>query len=244
MQLSRAWPLWMGLCLSCAEADDASFMRMAVRVRTPADASAAVTWSTASVPVRALRLRPCAREDVTTTWPGVDADDTTWPGLAYPRPFTVGLSSDVSMLAPFALRIPLGTWCGLDVLLRGPAVLEGEAADTGAPVSLQIDLPDLTLPFEVSFGDLATEVASDGTGRTRQVVYPVILELGTSFWTFGIAEDLAAGVAVDVGPGDTAHDLLRGALLVGAALYRDVDQDRELSDQERTEQRLSGLVPL
>lgn len=213
---------------------------LGVRLRPVVVDGEPIVWATATVAMRAMRLRPCDAPDEVARWPDVPEASTTFPARVAPRPATVGFSDPVpSGDGGRRPRIPVGPWCHLDILSEGGLVAEGHLGDEGPTVSLDLDLPDLFTPFEVTFAGVEL-VDDDGTVRLD--VRDLVLELGTALWLDSVRLELSSGADVVVGPDDAGATGIATALVAGAALYVDPDGDGAIDETTRDDDRLIGLV--
>ncbi len=209
-------------------------LAVAIRLHPGVLGGEPVRWDSAVWGVRALRVQPCPTD------PPFDPGDTD-SELPRPQAWTTGLGSGVSLLDVRRRRIPVGPWCGFDLLTEGPLVAKGEAGDAGRSVQVEVDVPDLVAEITAPIGEVViTQSPTEAGGtETRAEAVPWVLELGGPDWLAGANN---AG-DVDVKPGSSAHDALRNALISDAALYLDVDRSADLSDEERAAGPIARLFP-
>lgn len=230
----RWWWLALGpvACLPDAEVDQ---VRVAVRMRE-VDAPE-VAWTSLRVDVRAARLRPCPTRADRLDWPALPGRVATIPRTGVPRPWTVGFDSPYDTLGVVRWRIPRGPWCALDLVMDEGLRGEGTLAD-GRALSLQLTLPPLGLDGSVTFGARVALVEGD---IGASALLPLVVELGTTDWLAALP-----GGDGDIVVDETSaeHDALVAAVLAGAAVFEDRDDDGLLSDAERDRGALARLVPL
>jgi hypothetical protein len=215
---------------ACGPPEAAKPLRVAVRLHPAAVDGRTVRWSEAVAGIRAIRVQPCASQA------------TTVDGLVLPAPWTTGTGTGVDLLDPRRERVPVGPWCGLDLVVPGPLVAVGRVGSDGPTISLRVALADLAVVEDVVLGAIeVTETpAASGGIDTRAEAVPLVVELGGVGWTSAL-DGLAADVVVE--PGLPAHDALRDALLTGSSVWRDADRDGQVGDDERAEGPVALLAP-
>lgn len=214
------------LAIACGPPDEPRQVRLAVRLAPTGVQGDEVDWEEARLGAQALRVQPC---------PGA-------PGaLSLPIPWTTGLEGNLGLLDALRPRIPVGPWCGLDLLVTGPLVLAGTLGTGGAAVALRLDLPDLGTAEDVRLAEIEITRSPTEAGGvdTRAEAVPLLIELGAPAWLEGVARP-EAGV---IEPGSEGYTPALEALLQGTALYRDVDRDGLLSEAERDAGPISALTP-
>ncbi|MCB9682983.1 MAG: hypothetical protein H6733_16070 [Alphaproteobacteria bacterium] len=231
--------LLLGLGCRPASPDTVSF---AVRLRPVTLGEEVVSFSDATFDLRVFRLRPCPVPDERLDWPGVPEDVETFPGVATPYPQSVGFTDPVDLVARARPRIPVGPWCQLDVVVDGPLTVTATLPSTGGAVTFTTTLPDVGTPFDVTFAQLESLDGSNGTATVT--VTPLVVELGTALWLSSVSDRLLAGEVFTLAEDDADVGPLQAALVVGAAMYRDPDRSGTLSDTERDEDRVTGLLAL
>ncbi len=231
--MRSSWLLLLGLA-GCVPESGPRQLAVAIRLHPSLLGGEAVRWDAVTWGVRVLRVQPCPTD------PPFDPGDTD-SELPRPQAWTTGLGSGVSLIDGRRRRIPVGPWCGFDLLTEGPVVAKGEVGAAGRKVSVEVDVPDLVADVPAPLGEVViTQRPTEAGGtQTRAEAVPWVLELGGPDWLAG-ADD---GGDVDVEPGAGAHDALRDALVAGAALYLDVDRSADLSDEERAAGPIARLFP-
>lgn len=221
------------LGVACGPPEGPRQLRLALRLHPATLGGEVVRWEDARLAARAVRVQPCPVDEGQLDGPGHDEEAATDPGLALPRPWTTGLGRGVSLLDAKRQRIPVGPWCGLDLVVDGPLIAVGRRVDDDADVELRVELPDLTLDAAGAFG--AVEITSTPTEAggvdVRAEAVPLVLELGGEGW-LEAAGDPGGDLLVE--PDEVGHDALRDALVAGSTLRLDPDRDGVLSDAERT----------
>ena len=243
------------LCaLACAPASEDA-LELAVRLGpAEVDGQALTVEATSRWDLFGVRLRGCASA-------------SGRPTLA-PTPRTDGFAGATSLRCvpsdvcgrrtdPVCCRHQVATaasWCELDLLPdvwsteveeQGPGTLViAGTLENGAALDAWLDVPALAGIAEAPFTQLREETVRVN-GVRRQVVRAdaLVLELGGTGWLTAVATPLANGEAVQVRPGDTAHNVMVKALVSQALLYVDEDKDSFLDDAERAEGPALSLSP-
>ncbi len=207
------WVLGLGGCPPEVER-----LRLRVGLRVPAVAG--VTWTSGTWQGRAIRLRPCPSDTDTLGWPSLPAEADRVPADPDPAPWTIGLEDPVSILPPSGYaRGFAAPWCAVDLVGKGPLVLEGEGPQ--GTVSVAIDLPD--------FEGVGVASAPHGEEPSEDVQPEALLiQVGGAAWATELGGQVQAGpVAIEVGT--PAHDALQALIVQEVAAYVDRDGDLEVS---------------
>lgn len=133
--------------------------------------------------------------------------------------FRTNVGETFDLLGNDSLEIPEGDWRRVTLHFGGDIRYQG-IADDGRTVRLQLTVPEVRLvPEDV-------DLHAHGAGYVAELAFPSWLEL---------AQPLS-----DVEPGSPLHDTLAQSVGDASALYFDIDEDGELSSEERTERAASG----
>lgn len=214
----------------CGPPEAAKPLRVAIRLHPAEVDGQRVQWSAAAAGVRAIRVQPC------------DTEATTVDGLVLPAPWTTGTGAGVDLLDPRRQRVPVGPWCGLDLVVPGPLVAVGRRGVDGPGIQLRVELADLSVLEDVVLGaiELTERPTEAGGTETRAEAVPLVVELGGDGWLSAL-DGLASDALVE--PDAPIHDAIRDALIAGSSLWRDVDRDGEVGDEERDAGPVATLAP-